>query len=49
MNFVVRPRANDARLYISINTLTNAAEDMLEKRADPTEVYEGDVRRSSTQ
>jgi hypothetical protein len=48
MNFVVRVRANDARVYISINTLTNAAEDMLEKRVDPTEVYEGDIRRGST-
>jgi hypothetical protein len=49
MNIVVRARANNARLYICIDTLTNAAEDMLEKRADSTEVCEGDVWRGSTQ
>jgi len=49
MNVLVRPIVNDTRLYISIDTLTNAAEDMLEKRSDPTEVREGDVRRGSTQ
>jgi len=48
MKFLVRPRANDARLYIFIDTLRNAAEDMLKKRADPVEVREGDVRRGST-